>query len=62
MSMNPYLMEELIRQREQELRRSVRRCTPAPRIRRRRRSCLRRRTGWVLIEIGLTLAQGSGDA
>lgn len=60
--MNPYLMEELIRQREQELRRSVRRYTPAPRCRRRHRGGLRRRTGWVLIEIGLTLAQGSGDA
>jgi hypothetical protein len=60
--MNPYLMEELIRQREQEMHRSVRRCTPAPRFRRRRRGCLRRRTGWLLIEIGLTLAQGSGDA
>jgi hypothetical protein len=62
MFMHPYVTEELARQREQELRRSVRRYTPPRQLRRRRRGCIRHRAGWVLIEIGLALAQGSGDA
>jgi len=60
--MNPYVTEELIGQGEQQLRRSARRYNTARQPRRRRRGCLRRRTGWVLIEIGLALLQRSGDA
>jgi len=62
MFINPYLIEEHIRQREQELRRSARRYTPGqphPRHRPVRRHSVRRRIGWVLIEIGLTLVQGA---
>lgn len=60
--MNPDVTEELIRQREQELRRSVHRYAPPRQPRRRRRGSVRHRTGWVLIEVGLALAQDSGDA
>ena len=57
MFINPYLIEEHIRQREQELRRSARRYTPRQPYTRHR--LVRRRTGWVLIEIGLALVQGA---
>ena len=54
--MHPYVREELARQREQELRRSAGRSTP-PRHMHRRHGAARYRAGWVLIEIGLALAQ-----
>jgi hypothetical protein len=59
---HPYLIEEHIRQREQELRRSARRYTPRQPHRRHRpagRHPVRRRAGWALIEIGLALVQGA---
>jgi hypothetical protein len=56
--MDPYVREELARQREQELRRSAGRCVP-PRHLHRRHGSARYRAGWVLIEIGLALAQRS---
>jgi hypothetical protein len=59
--MHLYVTEELIRQREQELHRPARRYIP-PRQFRRCRDSVRHRAGWLLIEIGLALAQGSGDA
>ena len=55
MFMHPYVMEELARQRKQELRRSVRGYTPPRQFRRRRCGCISHRAGWVLIEIGLAL-------
>jgi hypothetical protein len=58
--MHPYVAGELIRGREQELRRSARRYTSHRRLRRWLGS-IRNRAGWLLIEIGLALAQGSGD-
>jgi hypothetical protein len=48
MPVRPYLREEFSRQRE--------RCLL------RRHGSVRYRAGWVLIVIGLALAQGSGDA
>jgi hypothetical protein len=59
--MHPSVREELARQREQELRRSAGRYTP-PRHMRRRHGSARYRAGWVLIEIGLALAQRSAMA
>jgi hypothetical protein len=59
---HPYLIEEHIRQREQELRRSARRYTSRQPRRRHRpagRHAVRRRAGWALIEIGLALVQGA---
>ena len=53
---HPYLIDEHIRQREQELRRSARRYTPRQPHRRHSpagRHPVRRRAGWALIEIGL---------
>ena len=61
--MHPYLMELLVRQRVADLRTSARRyCSPMPGERRRRSRSVRYRTGWALVEIGLALARGSGDA
>jgi len=62
MSVHLYVTEELMRQREQQLCRSPRRFTPPRQLRRRRHGRVRHRAAWVLIEIGLALAQGSGDA
>jgi nuclear transport factor 2 (NTF2) superfamily protein len=59
--MHPYVREELARQREQELRRSAGRYRP-PQQRHRRHGAARYRAGWVLIEIGLALAQRSAMA
>jgi hypothetical protein len=56
--MHLYVREELARQRERELRRSAGRCVP-PRHLHRRHGSARYRAGWVLIEIGLALAQRS---
>jgi hypothetical protein len=57
MLIHPFLTEELSRLREQELRRSARRHTPRqPHTRHRP---IRRRAGWVLIEIGLALVQSA---
>ena len=56
-----YIREELARQRERELRRSAARYTP-PRHLHRRQGSARYRAGWVLIEIGLALAQRSAIA
>ena len=58
---HPYVREELARQREQDLRRSAGRYTP-PRHMHRRHGSARYRAGWVLIEIGLALAQRSAMA
>ena len=58
MFVHPHVTGELIRQREQELCRSGRRYTPPQQP---RRGSVRHRAGWLLIEIGLALAQGSGD-
>ena len=59
--MHPYVSEELARQREQELRRSAGRYTPRRHLHRRHGSA-RYRAGWVLIEVGLALAQRSAMA
>ena len=61
MYMPPHIREELARQRERELRRSAGRYTP-PRHLHRRYGSARYRAGWVLIEIGLALAQRSAIA
>ena len=59
--MHPYLREELVRQRERELRRAA---EPYALLgsRRRRRRPARQRAGRALARIGLALARGSGDA
>jgi hypothetical protein len=58
--MHPYLMEELARQRERELRRPAQRyALLGPR---RRRRPARHRPGRALVGIGLALARGSSDA
>ena len=57
MLIHPFLTEELSRLHEQELRRSARRYTPRQPYTRHR--LVRRRTGWVLIEIGLALVQSA---
>ena len=59
--MHPYVWEELARQREREPRRSAGRYVP-PRYLHRRHGSARYRAGWVLIEIGLALAQRSAIA
>jgi len=61
MYMPLYIREELARQHERELRRSAGRYTP-PRHPHRRHGSARYRAGWVLIEIGLALAQRSAMA
>ena len=61
MYMPLYIREELARPRERELRRSVGRYTPPRRLHRRHASA-RYRARWVLIEIGLVLAQRSAMA
>ena len=58
--MHPYLMEELARQRERELRLPAQRyALPGPR---RRRGPARHRPGRALAGIGLALARGSRGA
>ena len=60
MCMHPYLAPEIARQREVELRRSAqgyRQLDAGPSG----AADLPARAGWVLIEIGLTLARSSGD-
>jgi len=64
MLIHPYLIEELIRQREQQLRRSARRYMPRrshPQRCPTGRQAARRRAGWALVETGLVLVQGCGD-
>ncbi len=60
MCTHPYFAEEFIRQRERELARSAARYGPLMTRRKRARRSLRYRVGWRLVEIGLTLARGSG--
>src|SRR5258708_24505298 len=64
MLIHPYLIEDLIRRREQQLRRSARRYMPRrshPRRCPTGRQAARRRAGWALVETGLVLVQGCGD-
>jgi len=61
MLMHLYVTEDLIRQREHELRTSARRHMPRRQFRPRHGS-VRHRAGWVLIEVGLALVQGCADA
>jgi hypothetical protein len=58
MLMHPYIAEQLMRQRAQELHRASRRSMPTRPVRRRPHS-IKYRTGWVLVEIGLALLQRS---
>jgi hypothetical protein len=61
--MHPYIIEQLGRQHEIELRRAEsRHGLDRPGRRRGRRRSVRRRAGWALVAIGLKLARGSGDA
>jgi hypothetical protein len=59
--MHPYMREELVRQRERELRRWAERYAQ-PRSGRRRPESARQRADRALVRIGLALARGSGDA
>jgi hypothetical protein len=60
--MYPYMIE-LARQRDADLRKSARRYGPhVPGPHQGRRRSVRHRAGWALVEIGLALAHGSGDA
>jgi len=59
---HPYLAQEIARQREDESRMSSEHYAQLRPRRKRRRRSARHRAGWVLIEIGLTLVHGSGDA
>ena len=59
--MHPYMREELVRQRERELRRRAGRYAQLGSGRRRPESAWRR-TGRALAGIGLALARGSDDA
>ena len=56
---HPSFVEQYIRQREHELARSAARYGPLMTGRGRAYRSLRYRVGWRLVEIGLTLAQGS---
>jgi hypothetical protein len=56
--MHPYIAEQLMRQRAQELHHASRRYVPTRRVRGSPHS-IKYRTGWVLIEIGLALVQRS---
>jgi hypothetical protein len=56
---HPSFAEQYIRQREHELARSAARYGPLMTGRRQPRRPLRYCVGWRLVEIGLTLAQGS---
>jgi hypothetical protein len=58
MLMHPYIAEQLMRQRAQELHHASRREMPTRPVRRRRHS-MKYRTGWMLVEIGLALLQRS---
>jgi hypothetical protein len=59
--MPPYLREELVRQRERELRTAAERFALLGSRRRQRRPA-RQRAGRALAGIGRALARGSGDA
>jgi hypothetical protein len=59
--MHPLMAREIARQREGELRSPARQYGQLGPCRRWRRGAAGYRAGWVLIEIGLTLARSSGD-
>jgi hypothetical protein len=54
--MHPYLMEQAAAQRTAELRAASAAAVRASGLRRSRRLPIRRRTGWVLVSVGLWLA------
>jgi hypothetical protein len=61
MYVHPDVAREIARQREHELRRSVREYGQREPRRTRHRGSARHRAGWVLIEIGLALTRRSGE-
>jgi hypothetical protein len=61
--MHPHLMEELAAARRRELLATAgRSARPRPGRRQPRRRSARQRAGWMLVEIGLKLANGPGGA